>query len=248
MTAAWDPKRYQQQHSFVWQLGASLIELLAPRPGERILDLGCGTGQLTSEIAAAGASVVGLDKSEDMLRQARQNYPELAFVEGDAADFRFNEPFDAVFSNAALHWVRDHGAAAESITSALRPGGRFVAEFGGKGNTASIMAALSDVLGAEARERCPWTYSSIAEFAAVLEKNGLEVRQASLFDRPTRIEGEDGMENWLRMFCGSFFSGLEHSQTETKLRTLVAHLRPTQYHDGGWTIDYRRLRIFATRN
>jgi trans-aconitate methyltransferase len=248
VTAAWDPKRYQQQHSFVWQLGASLIELLAPRPGERILDLGCGTGQLTSDIAMSGASVVGLDKSRDMLQQATQNYPELTFVEGDAADFRFEEPFDAVFSNAALHWVKDHGAAVESIARALRPGGRFVAEFGGKGNTASIMAALSDILGSEAGERCPWNYPSIAEFAAVLEKNGLEVRQASLFDRPTRIEGEGAMENWLRMFCGSFFHGLEDSQTEAKLRMLVAHLRPAQYHDGGWTIDYRRLRVLATRN
>src|SRR5207302_10671977 len=102
----WDAGLYDGRHAFVWKHGASLVGLLAPRPGERVLDLGCGTGHLTAALAAAGAGVVGLDRSEEMLAQARSAYPALEFVCGDARDFRFGEPFDAVFSNAALHWVR----------------------------------------------------------------------------------------------------------------------------------------------
>jgi trans-aconitate methyltransferase len=107
VTQAWDPQAYQAKHSFVWQFGSSLLELLDPRPGERILDVGCGTGQLTSEIARSGARVTGLDSSPEMLAEARRNYPNLHFVQADAAGFSFDEPFDAVFSNAALHWVKN---------------------------------------------------------------------------------------------------------------------------------------------
>jgi trans-aconitate 2-methyltransferase len=196
----WDPGLYQDQHSFVWQFGASLISTLHPQPGEHVLDLGCGTGQLTSEIARSGATVTGLDYSADMLAQARKNYPDLTFVLGDAAAFDFPRPFDAIFSNAALHWVKDAEGAVRSIAKALRPGGRFVAEFGGRGNIASVQAALRAVLGRVADEQSPWYYPSIGEYTPLLERHGLEVRDASLFDRPTPLEGEEGMENWLRMF------------------------------------------------
>jgi len=151
-----------------------LLELLGPGKGERILDLGCGTGQLTADIAATGVQVVGLDSSPEMLGQARQNYPHLKFVLADATSFRFDEPFDAVFSNAALHWVKNADAAVGSIAAALRPDGRFVAEFGGKGNIASIMGALDAVFGAAAGERCPWWFPGIGEYAPLLEHHGLE--------------------------------------------------------------------------
>lgn len=174
--SAWDATRYQDKHSFVWRYGADLLELLAPQPGERILDVGCGTGQLTAEIARRGAQVVGLDNLPEMLAEARRNFPELAFVLGDAASFAFPERFDAVFSNAALHWVRNAHGAAASIAGALRQGGRFITEFGGKGNTASILAALRMVLGPDAQEQSPWYYPSIGEYAPLLEQHGLEVR------------------------------------------------------------------------
>jgi len=112
---AWDAANYQDRHSFVWRYGANLVELLDPQPGERILDLGCGTGQLTAEIAQRGARVTGLDHSAEMLAEARRNFPQLEFIPGDAASFDFCEPFEAVFSNAALHWVKAaEGAAAWS--------------------------------------------------------------------------------------------------------------------------------------
>jgi len=246
-SCAWDAERYEGKHSYVWQFGAGLMDVLAPREGERILDVGCGTGQLTAEIASRGAQVVGLDSSTNMLGQARQNYPGQEFVLADATSFRFPEPFDAVFSNAALHWVKDAEAAVESAALALRPGGRFVAEFGGKGNIASIMSALSAVFGAEADHRCPWFFPSIGEYAALLERHRLEVPEARLFDRPTPVENEDGMENWLQMFCGRYFEGLSPERTQEKIREIVAILRPELYRDGIWTVDYRRLRVVAVK-
>jgi SAM-dependent methyltransferase len=243
----WDAEQYEGKHSFVWRLGAGVVELLAPQPDERILDLGCGTGQLTAEIAKKCAHAVGLDNSANMIGQARQNYPGLAFVLGDAANFHFEEPFDAVFSNAVLHWVKNADAAVDSIARALRPGGRFVAEFGGHGNTRCILDALRAVLGTEADARCPWYYPSIGEYASVLERHGLEVRHAELFDRLTTLEGETGMEDWLRMFCGSFFKGMPADEVTAKMRELVGLLRPERYRDGVWSVDYRRLRVLAVK-
>ena len=247
MNASWDAEQYEGKHSYVWRLGAGVAELLAPLPGERILDVGCGTGQLTAEIAKKGAQVVGLDNSANMIGQARQNYPGVAFVLGDATSFRFDEPFDAVFSNAALHWVKQAGAAVESIARALRAGGRFVAEFGGHGNTRSILNALRLALGPESDARCPWYYPSVGEYASLLEPYGLEVRQAELFDRPTPLQGEAGMEDWLRMFCGSFFKDMPSEEAAAKMREVAGLLRPERYRDGVWTVDYRRLRVVAVK-
>ena len=247
MSTSWDAEQYEGKHSFVWRLGAGVLELLAPQAGERILDLGCGTGQLTAEIAQRGAQVVGLDNSANMIGQARQNYPGLAFVLGDAAGFRFEQPFDAVFSNAALHWVKDPESAVESIARALKPGGRFVAEFGGNGNTRAILAALRSVLGRESDARCPWYYPSIGQYSLLLERYGLETRHAELFERPTALEGESGMEDWLRMFCGTYFQGLHDADATAKRREVVSALRPELYREGVWTVDYRRLRIVAVK-
>ena len=243
--SSWNAEQYEGRHSYVWQFGGKLIELLQPRPGERILDLGCGTGQLTAEIAASGAHVVGLDSSPEMLGQARQNYPHLKFVLADATDFRFDEPFDAVFSNAALHWVKDAEASVACIAAALRPGGRFVAEYGGKGNIPEVLAALHAVFGAAAQQLCPWRFRGIGEYATLLERHGLEVHQASLFHRPTPVEGERGMEDWLGMFCGNYFKQLSAKEAERKVQELVEYLRPKLYRDGVWTLDYRRLRVVA---
>ena len=248
----WDPALYDSKHSFVWKYGRELIEMLAPQPGERILDLGCGTGHLTNQLAVTGASVTGLDRSSAMIEQARLNYPHLGFEEGDAADFTFAEPFDGVFSNAALHWVQRAENVVACVARALKPGGRFVAEFGGKGNIRAIHVALLgalDELGL-AREPVwnPWYYPSIGEYASLLERHGLEVRHATLFDRPTPLEeGERGLRLWLEMFAGELFDTLTVEEREQAIQSVERRLRPARFRDGSWHADYTRIRVSARR-
>jgi trans-aconitate methyltransferase len=246
---AWDAGLYDGKHAFVWRQGASLVELLAPRPGERVLDLGCGTGHLTAAIAEAGALVVGLDSSAEMLAQARAAYPHLEFVHGDARDFHFKEPFDAVFSNATLHWVRPPEAVVGRVVAVLVPGGRLVAEFGGRGNVRAIVAALraaSERLGLKG-EVPPWYFPSVAEYATLLESAGLEVRLATLFDRPTPLEGPGGLRDWVAMFARPVLEGVPADQREQFLAALEESARPELFREGGWVADYRRLRVVAVR-
>ena len=176
---SWDTELYEARHNFVWRLGEGVVELLAPRPGERILDLGCGPGQLTKKIAESGAEVVGLDASPEMIGQARQNYPELRFILQDGATMQFENEFDAVFSNAALHWMLDPDAVVRGVARALRPGGRFVLEMGGKGNIRTIVETIQRVVakyhnGPLCASR--QYYPSISEYTTILESHGLEVR------------------------------------------------------------------------
>src|SRR5689334_16737071 len=206
----WDPELYQASHSFVWERGRGVVDLLAPQPGERILDIGCGTGQLTAEIAKTGAQVAGVDSSPAMIDQARTNFPEIRFEQADVRSLRFQEEFDAVFSNAVLHWVKEADVAAAAISRALRKGGRMVVEFGGHGNTQALLEALfaaQDDFGVPRYH--PWYYPSIAEYAQLLEHNTLEVRFATLFDRPIELEGgEQGLVNWIEMFCKPMLSAV----------------------------------------
>jgi trans-aconitate methyltransferase len=242
--STWDPGRYQARHSYVWDHGASLLDLLDPLPGERILDVGCGPGQLTYRIAERGATVIGIDSSPDMIGEARQNFPKLEFRLADATTFEIDPKVDAVFSNAALHWIKNAPAAAARIYAALKPGGRFIAELGGKGNVASVEQAVRDIAGPV---EDPWYFPTVGEYATVLEHAGFEVSQATLFDRPTRVEGEDGMDDWLLMFGGVLLAGMEEARRRDIRRAVVERLRPTHYRDSGWTIDYRRLSIVATK-
>jgi trans-aconitate methyltransferase len=252
----WDPTLYDSKHSFVWKYGQELIELLAPQPGERILDLGCGTGHLTSQLALAGSSVTGLDHSPAMIQQARLNYPNLAFVEGNAADFAFAEPFDGIFSNAALHWVKRAEDVVVCVASALKPGGRFVAEFGGKGNIRAIHVALLHALEelgnalrlAKHSEWNPWYYPTIGEYASLLERHGLAVRHAVLFDRPTPLEeGERGLRIWLQMFAEDLLDALSPEAREQTIQSVERQLRPSRFRDGSWIADYARIRVLARR-
>jgi trans-aconitate methyltransferase len=246
-TNRWDTGLYDEKHSFVWKHGASLIELLAPRPGERILDLGCGTGHLTAKLAEAGAEVVGIDASVPMVEEARRLYPQLRFEVADARDFAFDDPFDAVFSNAVLHWVKEPEKAIACVRRALKSGGRFVAEFGGRGNVQTIVTALdaaSRAVGLGAWEH-PWYYPGISEYTPLLERNGLEVTHAFLFDRPTPLEGEEGLRRWVEMFVGSLLDRVPPDDREGFLRHVEDVARPTLYRDSQWFADYRRLRIVA---
>jgi trans-aconitate methyltransferase len=244
----WNAELYQSEHAFVWQYGESLIELLSPQSGERILDLGCGTGQLTEQIAVAHAQVVGIDRSPTMIETARQNYPDLEFLVADAQNFQVDRPFDAVFSNAVLHWIPDPDRAIHSIYQALKPGGRFVAEFGGKGNVEAIVQALHRAL--ETIHTKPpeahWYFPSIAEYTTRLEQQGFEVRYAVLFDRPTPLAGKDGLANWLQMFASRFLEKLSNEERSQVIRSVEQDLK-SLYQTDHWVVGYRRLRVVAVK-
>lgn len=248
----WDANLYQAAHAFVWQKAADLLDLLAPKSGEHILDLGCGTGQLTADIARRGASVIGLDRSSEMIQQAGKNYPAIHFEIGDATTFTLDACVDAVFSNATLHWVKPPEAAVKQIWTALKPGGRFIAEFGGRGNVEQVCkalrVALGDVAEIEFDSINPWYFPSIAEYAGMLERQGFDVTFAQLFPRPTRLEGgEQGMRNWIKMFGAPLLNHVASSHYDAVLTAAENHAHPTLFEKGQWTADYVRLRIVANR-
>lgn len=249
----WDASRYDSAHSFVWERGKGVVELLAPAQDERILDVGCGTGHLTSQIAESGAEVVGIDSSEDMVRLASENYPNIRFEVADARSLPFDGEFDAVFSNAVLHWVRPPEAVVDSVRRALRPGGRFVAEFGGENNIRAIMTAVGEALDALERNgtevyRPNKYFPSLDEYVSLLESRDFGVTYSAHFERPTPLDGgEDGMRRWLRMFGWDYLSPLSPEQREEVVAHIEKAARSTLYTEGTWTADYWRIRFEAFR-
>lgn len=252
MTNQWDAERYDEKHAFVYQKAKGLVDLLAPEEGERILDLGCGTGALTAEIAARGAEILGVDQSEEMIAQAKKKYPELRFVVSDARALEFEGEFDAVFSNAVLHWIPEADQVIAGVARALRRGGRFVAEFGGKGNIQRLVKGFHRAFTALGMRKpegvAPWFYPSVAEYAVLLEKRGLELREASLYERPTVLEdGERGLENWIRVFRRGFLEKMGDEASARWIREVERQCRAQLFKNGSWELDYRRLRIASVR-
>ncbi|HWY45692.1 MAG TPA: methyltransferase domain-containing protein [Candidatus Sulfotelmatobacter sp.] len=253
MTNQWDAGQYDAKHAFVYEKAKVLVDLLAPKAGERILDLGCGTGVLTAEIAARGAEIFGVDRSEEMVAQARSKFPALKFEVVDATQLKFDAEFDAVFSNAVLHWIPEGEKVIGGFARALKPGGRFVAEFGGRGNIKTLVKAFHRAFATlglrEPEGVSPWFYPSIAEYSGLLEKHGLEVRQASLFERPTVLEdGTRGLENWIRVFRQTYIEKLGEAAAAKWIREVERQCRPLLFHEGDWVLDYRRLRLVAVRS
>lgn len=244
----WNPTLYESQHTFVWKYGEDLLKILSPQPGERILDIGCGTGQLTAQIATQ-ATVMGIDADPTMIEKAQANYPHLEFAVADARSFQVDTQFDAVFSNATLHWIPEADTVIQRIHQALKSQGRFVAEFGGKGNVKAITEALTiatQEIGIPMRN--PWYFPSIGDYTTRLEKHGLEVIYAVLFKRPTPLtDGNTGLRNWLKMFASRFLPESIEQQNHVFDR-VEQLLQPVLYRDGIWTADYQRLRIVAIRN
>ena len=252
MTTDWDATGYESQGAFVWEMPAGLLDLLRPAAGERILDVGCGTGHLAARIAERGAGVLGIDASPSMVERARGNYPTLRFELLDVLEMRLRSEFDAVFSNATLHWVIRPDEAASRILDALKPGGRFVAELGGRGNIAMIAGALLAArreADAPAVARLPWYFPGAEEYSALLERAGFRVESARLFPRPTPLgDGEGALVDWLEMFARPLLDDLATSLRAEVLGAVERRLRPALYRDGRWEGDYVRLRVKAWKD
>jgi len=248
----WNADLYDAKHSFVSQYGESVLELLDVKPGERILDLGCGTGYLASQIKAQGGIITGIDPSADMIEKARINYPDVDFEVADGAGFHFDEFFDAIFSNATLHWIKNADPVLKNVYRHLKPGGRFVAEMGGKGNMDKMVAATSTVLKhygyAVGGESNPWYFPSAGEYAAKLEAAGFRVTFVSHFDRPTLLQDDrQGVAKWLNMFGSSFFKRVPEPQLKRIFEEITDLLEPDYKQNGQWYADYTRLRFIAVK-
>jgi trans-aconitate methyltransferase len=244
---AWDAAAYAATGRFVADLAGGVVDLLAPRPGEAILDLGCGDGALTERIAATGATVTGVDSSPSMLAAAQARGLNVVPCSGDALPF--DREFDAVFSNAALHWMPNAAAVLAGVHRALKPGGRFVAEMGGHGNIAAIRVAVQAVLARyniDAEAVAASLYPSPAHYRRLLESAGFTVRSIDLIPRPTSLPA--GMEAWLNTFRNGVLDLLPPADRARAVADILALLQPVlRDADGNWTADYVRLRFFAVR-
>jgi SAM-dependent methyltransferase len=247
MQQTWDASLYAGNGRFVALLAEALVEALNTQPGERILDLGCGDGFLSRRIAESGAIVVGVDNSTEMIAAAKKRGVDARHVGGEALPFE--EEFDAVFSNAALHWMHDHDAVLRGVYRALRPGGRFVAECGGQGNIAAIRVALLAVLTARGISPDKLEnnrFFTPAEYRARLQRNGFLVEEITLTPRPTLLP--TGMAAWLETFRRSLLEQLAPADRGEAIEQIVSLLKPVLCdQEGNWVADYVRLRFLARR-
>jgi SAM-dependent methyltransferase len=244
----WNPDRYARHAGFVPVNGESLIEWLAPRAGERILDLGCGDGKLTAKLAEAGCSVVGVDASAEQIEVARRLGLDARVADGRRLPFAGE--FDAVFSNAALHWMKEPDAVAAGVFRSLKPGGRFVGEMGGAGNVATVRRAVHDELrrrDVDPEPLDPWYFPTPEEYRSRLEAAGFVVGRIELFPKPTQLPTD--IAGWLETFAGSFAAALPEPDRAGFFAAVQERVRPALRRPDGtwWLTDYTRLRFAAVR-
>lgn len=243
----WDARLYRQNTGYISDLGMPVLELLSPRSGERILDIGCGDGVLTEKIASLGCDVVGIDASPDMVEAARARGIDARTV--NAADLTFEEEFDAVFSNAALHWMRPPQAVVQGVYKALKPGGRFVAELGGAGNVAHIRNALHACLakhGLPVEDIDPWYFPTPEEYAELLASHGFRVESMEHFERPTVLP--TGIVDWVESVARPVLAAVPSDLRAEFVAEVESALRPALCDDEGvWRADYVRLRVAALK-
>jgi SAM-dependent methyltransferase len=246
----WNTALYDAHHHFVADLASDLVDSLAPAAGERVLDLGCGTGRMLEALTASGARAMGVDADAEMVRAAQRRCPDAVVVRGDARDLSDMGQFDALLSNATLHWVQEADQAARSMAGALKPGGRAVLEFGGAGNLASVCRALPAALARVKAPRftLPWYFPGAVAYRRLLLKAGFRQVHARLFPRPTRLtDGVHGLANWLHMFCSGLLSPLSAHQRQSVIAQVERDCDAEWWKGDHWELDYVRLRVSAPR-
>lgn len=250
MNIKWDAKDYTDRFSFVHQYGENVMELIEQKPGSFVVDLGCGNGALSEKLQERGYRVLGLDASEDMIQMAQQLHPNVKFRQADAKSFRLEKPADVIFSNAVFHWIDadKQEQMLQNIAGQLKRGGELVCEFGGKGCGETVHKTLEKNFQSEGLiYPRVFYFPTIGEYTPMLEKAGLKVNYAILFDRPTVQEGKDGLENWIRMFVKKPFEGVEEKLKNQIISKTVEDLKSVLLQEGKWIVDYVRIRLRAKK-
>ncbi|MFJ8063623.1 class I SAM-dependent methyltransferase [Psychrobacillus sp. NPDC096426] len=247
----WNATLYDDKDKFVSSFGEDLVSFLNPQMGEYILDVGCGTGDLAHDISKSGATVTGIDAAHSMIEAAKEKYPDIHFSVQDGEQFSFEPKFHAVFSNAAIHWMKNQQKVVQNCYNALLPSGRFVAELGGANNIQSIVYTIketSDHLSIPYDATLfPWVFPTREEMAEHLIHAGFKIVLIEHYERPTPLVGEDGIRNWLEMFSSNMFKNLTDEEKEAIYSECERILRPQLYKENGWVADYWRLRFIAQK-
>ncbi|MFT8352117.1 class I SAM-dependent methyltransferase [Clostridium saccharoperbutylacetonicum] len=246
----WNSNLYDNKHSFVAEYGKSMIDLVNVRKDQKILDLGCGTGILTNELAKEEATVIGIDSSIDMIKKAKLNYPSLNFQVADATSLAFENYFDTVFSNAVFHWIPNQEKLLISIYNSLKGNGKLICEFGAKNNVYQIQTAFEKVLKKNGYLYCSdFFLPSKEEYKLLLEKTGFEIEHIIEYDRPTPLaDGGKGLRNWLCQFFEQYLSNISYEEREKILFETEKICRNSIWKDNQWIADYRRIQIIAVKN
>ena len=249
----WDTKLYNEKYSFVYDYGKSLIKLLDPKKNDRILDLGCGSGQLTFKINELSKKTIGIDKSVEMIADAKLRYEKVDFQVCDAENFRFKNKFDSIFSNATLHWIKNYKNVIKCMYDNLKFNGKIVLEFGGKNNVKTIINQLRKSLKKRGYLKQSnielWYFPSVEEYSKELESFGFKVVLAESFDRKTElVNQQNGIKDWISMFANSFFIDVNLTHIEEIKSEVQENIKAKCFINGKWFADYKRIRFVAIKN
>lgn len=251
MADVWNPNLYKSNHSFVYNYGKALLELLDPQAHDEILDIGCGTGELTNEIFKKTKLVTAVDASDKMISEAKKTYPEINFIKMNALEMEYKNKFDKVFSNAVFHWIFDQEKFLENIYTSLKSDGKLVVEMGGQNNAQTILNALKTALinhgYIENSQKQVTFFPSVGEYTSLLEKTGFTVRYVLYFDRDTELTGKDGLKTFVTMFYSPFFENIDENIKNEILDEVQFNCKDSLFRNGKWYADYKRLRFIAEK-
>ena len=244
----WNAGLYQDKHGYVAEYGKELLEYVADDKTQIILDLGCGTGELTNELAQK-ATVVGIDGSESMIRKAEERYPKIEFHVMDACSLKWRDYFNVIFSNAVFHWIRDQQSLLKSIYHALKTEGKLICEFGADGNISKIQKSFHDATRKYGYGfTSPFYFPTTHEYKQVLEQAGFNIELIIDYDRPTALkDGKFGLRNWLKQFFAMDLSNFTMDQQIDTFETIEGHLYSDLWDGKQWVADYRRIRVIASK-
>ncbi len=243
----WNTGLYDNKHDFVAEYGKGLLEFVPKNKNQSILDLGCGTGTLTSQLVNFADTIIGIDSSGNMIAKAQEQYADVQFSVCDALALPFEKQFDVVFSNAVFHWIADHNALLKQVHKVLKPNGILVCEFGANGNIVTIENAFMNTCRDFEYEYTPkFNFPTTEAFSDMLKKNGFKVDKIYDYNRPTPLkDNERGLANWMKQFFASDLELMSEKMQDEIIKKVEDLTKDSLWNGNEWIADYRRLRVIA---